>query len=131
MPTHRWNVVIALCVALAGCAGAPPQRADADPPKVALAAPIVDGFYRGTSTRFRANRRDCPHPGLVFLTVQGGQFEFRWNQLLDVPASIAPDGTIQGVGTDVTLTGRLADGTLSGDVTNGTCGLHFTTRRQA
>jgi len=120
---------------LASCAGPSPQSASTAGTSVATAPSLVqpgevDGLYQGTSTRFQADRRNCPHPGLVTLTVQNGQFEFHWNGVTYVDASIAPDGTVQGSGPDVTLAGHLDGSTLEGDVRNDACGLHFTTRRQ-
>lgn len=122
------------CMGLAACSAtptpAPTVRAakPGGPVQPAQAGP--DGVYQGTSTRFQADRRDCPHPGLVTLVVQGEQFEFKWDRYLRVEAQIAPDGSVHGVGPDVTLTGQLSGRMLSGDVTNGPCGLHFTTRRE-
>ncbi len=135
MPSFHTLSALALPALLLACAAPAPTPSPSA--NVAPAAPIaqpsandVDGLYWGTSTRFQADRRNCPHPGLVTLTVQNGQFEYRWNPLTYVEASVAPDGSVQGSGPDVTLRGRLDGPTLDGDVTNGACGLHFTTRRQ-
>jgi hypothetical protein len=124
----RAVLVLAACGSMVACASRPPEPAAST---AAAAAPRVatDGTYRGTSTRFQANRRDCPHPGLVTLYVQDHQFEYRWSPELYVDAAIDPDGTVHGIGPDVTLNGRRYGGTIDGDVTNGACGLHFTARK--
>lgn len=92
--------------------------------------PTADGVYFGTSTRFRADRQDCPHPGLVTLVVQDQQFEYRWNRDLSIEAVIDPDGSVHGDTFGITLTGQVDGQTMSGDVTNSACALHFTVRRQ-
>ena len=86
----------------------------------------MDGAYRGTSTRFQADSRACPHPGLVRFDVVGNAFQFRWDRDTYVDATIAPDGTISGGAERITLTGRQTGRKIEGDVTNGNCGLHFT-----
>jgi hypothetical protein len=119
----------------AGCA-APP--APAPPPKPVLTQDVIDGLYRGTSTRFQADSRACPSPGLVTLHVLGGQFTYRWSGRIQVPASIAPDGSVQGQSEDITLTGQLFPPTpgsaapqrIEGDLTNGICGIHYTVTKR-
>jgi len=130
MRNVRVVLVLAACGSVAACAGKPPAPA-APPPTAAVTAPRIatDGTYQGTSTRFQADRRDCPHPGLVTLYVQDHQFEYRWTPQLYVDAAIDPDGTVHGIGPDVTLNGRRDGATIDGDVTNGACGLHFTARK--
>ena len=130
MPNVRAVLVLAACGSVAACAGKPPESATASP-TAAVTAPRIatDGTYQGTSTRFQADRRDCPHPGLVTLYVQDHQFEYRWTPQLYVDAAIDPDGTVHGIGPDVTLNGRHDGATIDGDVTNGACGLHFTARK--
>ncbi len=119
------------CILLSACAARPPAPATPVAQAVAPSADAVaDGVYNGTSTRFQADRRDCPHPGLVTLVVQAQRFEFRWSYGISVDAAVDPDGSVRGLGPDLTLTGRLDGRTLSGDVTNGACGLHFTARRE-
>jgi hypothetical protein len=116
-------LTVALCAAIAACTPAPPPKPPAPPP------PPVDGVYRGTSTRFMARSRTCPHPGLVTIAVQNSQFEYHWAYRSYVDATIAPDGTIQGSGPDSTLVGKREGDKMEGDVTNGDCGLHFTVTR--
>lgn len=118
------------CMALAACSTPPPAHVAKTSVPAQPAQIGSDGVYQGTSTRFQADRRDCPHPGLVTLVVQGEQFEFKWDRYLSIEAQIAPDGSVHGIGPDVSLTGQLSGRILSGDVTNGACGLHFTTRRE-
>jgi hypothetical protein len=116
------SVVAALCAALVACAPSPP------PAPLAPAAPPepVDGTYRGTSTRFQADSRGCPHPGLVLLVVLDGRFQFRWSYGTYIDAAIAPDGSIQGSAPSFTLVGKRNGKRIEGDATNGDCGLHFT-----
>lgn len=112
------------------------------PPKPAVTPDQVDGLYRGTSTRYQAEIRGCPSPGLVTLNVAAGQFTYRWNGRTLIPASILPDGSVQGQLDDITLTGTFqpaetAPGAVAptvpriqGDVSNGSCGIHYTVTRR-
>ena len=129
------GMLLALCVT--ACA-APPPAPPPPPPKPAVTPDVVDGLYRGTSTRYRADSRACPSPGLVTLRVVGGQFTYRWNYRTQVPATILPDGSVQGGLGEITLTGtvlppqpstggrRAEPQRIEGDVSNGTCGIHYT-----
>ncbi len=131
-----------LALFAAGCAAPPPPPPPPPPPKPVFPQAMVDGLYRGTSTRYQADSRTCPSPGLVTLHVVGGQFTYRWTWKLQVPASVLPDGSAQGQLGDITLTGHLVpaqpahDGVravpqrLEGDVTNGVCGIHYTVSRR-
>lgn len=112
-----------LCGALFACAPPPPPA-----PKPAPAPPPVpvDGVYRGTSTRYLAQSRTCPHPGVVTLYVQAGQFYYRWDYTTWVTANIDPDGTVHGQADQISLLGKRDGRHMEGDVTNGVCGLHFT-----
>lgn len=114
------------CAALAACAAPPPKPPD-PPPKP---PEPVDGEYRGTSTRFQADSRACPHPGLVRLEVIGNAFQYRWDRNTYVDSTIADDGTITGGAERITLVGKRDGPRIVGDVTNGNCGLHFTLTRQ-
>ena len=116
----------ACCAALASCA-ATAAAAPAPPPKP---PDTVDGEYRGTSTRFQADSRACPHPGLVDFEVIDSAFQFRWDRETWVDATIAPDGTITGGAERITLVGKQTGPTIEGDVTNGNCGLHFTVTKR-
>lgn len=130
MPSFRARAVLLLPALLLGCSTPQGnQPASQSQATTTLQPSAIDGEYRGTSTRFEADRRDCPHPGLLDFLVQGGRFEYRWSPYIYVLAAIAPDGSVQGEQSGVTLTGRLDGSKLSGDVTNGSCGLHFTTHR--
>ncbi len=128
---------------LAGCAAPQAVRTMPDPvasapPETAAAAASaanavpsgIDGLYRGSSTRYQADRRDCPHPGLIALMVQGGQFNYRWSNLTDVPGSIGSDGSVSGQAGSIAMSGRLDGDELQGDLTNGACALHFTAHRR-
>jgi hypothetical protein len=115
----------AICLALAACASKP-----VPPPEPSKPPDWADGLYRGTSTRFQAESRACPHPGLVKLDVFKGRFQFRWDRNTYIDATLAPDGSVQGNLGDFTLAGKLIDRRIEGDVTNGECGLHFTAKQQ-
>jgi hypothetical protein len=124
-----------LALLAAGCAAPPPPP----PPKPVVTPDQVDGLYRGTSTRFQADSRSCPSPGLVTLHVLGGQFSYRFSPRIMVPASVMPDGSVSGQSGDVTLTGQVvppqgsgpnARLRIEGDVTNGICGIHYTVTRR-
>jgi hypothetical protein len=126
---------LSLVLLAAGCAApAPPPP----PPKPVVSQDMVDGLYRGTSTRYQADSRACPSPGLVTLRVTGGQFTYRWTYRIQVPASIATDGSVSGALGDVSLSGKVmppppggaAPLVIEGDVSNGVCGIHFTVTRR-
>lgn len=129
LPYRRAGAALLVCAVLGACAAPPPKPA----PSPALAAksgpPDWDGAYYGTSTRFRATERDCPHPGILTLYVGQSSFDFRWNQI-DIEAVIAPDGSVSGQGPGITLSGQVKGRRMEGDVTNGACGLHFTVTRR-
>lgn len=114
--------MVAFAAALAACAPAAPPP----PPKPAAPPVPVDGIYRGTSTRFQADSRTCPHPGLVTLVVRNHAFQYHWTYGIYVDSVVNADGTVQGSGPNISLTGRRDGRQMDGDVTNGACGLHFT-----
>ncbi len=132
-PSHA-GLLLAFCAA--GCAAPPPPPPP--PPKPVVASDMIDGVYRGTSTRYQADSRACPSPGLVTLRVVGGQFTYRWTYKIQIPASILPDGSVQGQLEDITITGTLSPAQgpqngapatpqrIQGDVSNGTCAIHYT-----
>jgi hypothetical protein len=126
----RAAALAAFCAVLSGCAAkplTPPSPPPQPPPKPPES---IDGEYRGTSTRFQAKSRACPHPGLVTLEVAGNAFQYRWDRDTFVDATIAPDGTITGGAESITLVGRQSGPKIEGDVTNGNCGLHFTVAKR-
>jgi hypothetical protein len=128
MNTIRAGLLAALCAALSACAAAPPSA----PPAPASKPPeMIDGEYRGTSTRFQAQSRACPHPGLVRLEVINGQFQFRWDARTWVDAAITPDGKVTGSAERITLVGKQVGPKIDGDVTDGDCGLHITVTRSS
>jgi hypothetical protein len=122
MPVIRFCLLGAAAVLFA-CAPAPPPPKPATPPAPAV---TTDGVYRGTSTRFQADSRSCPHPGIVRLYVQNRQFSYRWDYATWVDSSIDPDGTVHGQADRITLVGKRDGKHMEGDVTDGACGLHFT-----
>ena len=121
MHSIRLGIAAACCVVVGACGAKTPP-----PPPPPKPLETVDGQYRGTSTRFQAESRACPHPGLVRLDVVGNAFQYRWDRNTWVDATIAPDGAITGGAERITLVGKLTGPKLEGDVTNGNCGLHFT-----
>jgi hypothetical protein len=128
MAAFRLCLLGALAAGLFACAPAPapaPQPAAPAPPPEP-----IDGTYRGTSTRFQADNRTCPHPGLVTLYVQNAEFFYRWDYATWVDASIGADGTVHGQADRITLLGKRNGKRMEGDITNGQCGLHFTVTRQ-
>jgi hypothetical protein len=125
MRNHRAIVAAAVCAALSACASPPP--APAPSPKPAQPQDI-DGEYRGTSTRFQAGSKTCPHPGLVDFQVIQHQFQYRWDYQTFVLATIASDGSVTGGAESITLVGKQNGPVIEGDVTNGICGLHFTVK---
>ncbi|MGC1412508.1 MAG: hypothetical protein WA864_26630 [Acetobacteraceae bacterium] len=128
MHNVRAYLCAAFCAVLAACAAKPPLPSSATLPKSAQA---LDGEYIGTSTRFQAGSRACPHPGLVRIEVSASAFQFRWNLETWVDATIAADGAVSGGAEGITLVGRQTGPKIEGDVTNGACGLHFTVTKHA
>lgn len=122
-PTNLFRAaMLAVPVLLAACAAPPPP----EPAKPATPIDEVDGEYRGTSTRFQADSRSCPRPGLVTLIVWDNKFQYHWYRDVWLDAAIAPDDTVTGQGPGITLQGRRTGSRIEGDVTDGTCGFHFT-----
>jgi hypothetical protein len=115
-------LIAACCSGLVACAATPPAP-PAPPPKP---PETIDGEYRGTSTRFQAESRACPHPGLVHLEVIDSRFQLRWSPAVWVDGTIAPDGSVTGGAERITMVGRQTGPKIEADVTNGDCGLHFT-----
>ena len=114
---------VALC--LTGCGSPPPP---AQPARSAF--PPATGVWRGSSTRFQADLRSCPHPGLVTLRVLDDRFQYRWDANTWIDATIERDGAVHGEGPGITLVGTRDARQIVGDVTNGPCGLHFTAVKQ-
>ena len=127
----RPALALAVCALAAGCAQPAPPPPPAAPPAPKLAPDQIDGVYRGTSTRFRADSRACPSPGLVVLRVVNAEFQYRWNGRTPVDSSISPDGTVQGAAGEISLSGKLADRHIEGDILNGSCGYHFRVVKRA
>jgi hypothetical protein len=119
---------VALCAVLAACAAPAPAPS---PPPPAPARDSLDGEYRGTTTRFQADSRRCPRPGLLRLDVLNHAFQFRWDAETWVDATIADDGTVTGGGERISLVGQRRGAQITGDITNGECGLHFTVTKRS
>lgn len=126
MDIIRAGLLVALCAGVTACATTPSSGLTPLKPKV-----TVDGDYRGTSTRFQAESRACPHPGLVSFQVFDNHFQFRWDGKTWVDGTIAPDGSVTGGAERVTLVGRQTGPKIEADVTNGECGLHFTVMQRS
>jgi hypothetical protein len=124
MQTNRAAVLAACCAALAACASPPTAAPPPKPPTT------IEGDYRGTSTRFQADSRACPHPGLVHFDVFDNAFQYRWDGKTFVDATVAPDGSVSGGAERITLVGKQVGPKIEGDVTNGDCGLHFTVTKR-
>ncbi len=122
--------MLLLCLLpLASCGRhAAPAASVAAPP---AASTNPDGAWRGSSTRFQADGRGCPGPGLIYAQVLDHQFQLRWGNKANIPATIAPDGSVSGQSGDVTLTGRFSGAAITADATSPNCGLHYTLRRSA
>jgi hypothetical protein len=126
----RKTIVAVLTALGAGLAACAPQ-APAPPTQPPKPPDNIDGEYRGTSTRFQADSRACPHPGLVDFQVIQNQFQYRWDYKTWVLATIAPDGGVTGGAESITLVGKQSGPMIQGDVTNGNCGLHFTVKKHS
>ena len=121
---------ILLPLALGACAHRHPAAAPAASTVPAGRNGGPDGGWSGTSTRFQADSRSCPNPGLVSTQVFDRQFELRWgNRGADLTASIQPDGSIIGGGGDVTLSGKYTGERIAVDAITSACGLHYTLHR--
>jgi len=130
MPSSRQNraTLLATLLLLSGC--------DA-PPTAPLSTPETSGgervdfevVYRGTSTRFQADQRTCPSPGLVTLRPENKIFTYRLGGRILIETTIAPDGTLSGREQDFSVTGTATDQKIEGDVKNPHCGYHFLARR--
>lgn len=82
-------------------------------------------IYRGASTRFQADDRACPSPGLVAIRPENDVFTYRLGGRVLIETTIIGDGTLSGQGQNYTLTGTASADKIEGDVTNGRCGYHF------
>lgn len=120
MNIARMTLLVALALLPEAC-GAPPAPAAAPRP-----SEDSTGTWRGTSTRFQAEAKSCPRPGLVTLQIWDDRFQFRWDGRTNVDSAIQADGSILGQAPGITLVGKRAGMRIEGDITNGACGLHFT-----
>ncbi len=126
MTTARLTLLLALSLLPVACgAPPPPPPTPPKPPEESSA-----GIWRGTSTRFQAESRACPHPGLVTLQVWDDKFQYRWDGKTWVDAEIGSDDVVRGQAPGITLIGKRAGSRIEGDITNGDCGLHFTVMKK-
>lgn len=106
---------------LSACGSAPSATPAAPPPP----SGTIDGLYRGTSTRFKAEAKSCPHPGLVRYDVVGHSFRYRLNGPITIDATVYPDGSVSGDASGFTMRGDWDGRKIEGDVVSITCALHF------
>jgi hypothetical protein len=125
MKLFRAAALSALCATLLACAQKPAPPPASPAPPSSRAEPM-EGTYRGSSTRFQADQKGCPRPGLVTIVVWDNRFQYRWDHKTYIDVVLNDDGSIQGSDADISLRGRRDGQRIEGDVTNGTCGLHFT-----
>jgi hypothetical protein len=127
-PVLRAALICLPLTLASACAQQPPAPAPttaSNAPSTPPAVRSADGTYRGTSTRFQADQRACPSPGLVVVRVLDGEFSYRWNRDIAVLGTVAPDGSVQGASGDISLRGRVNGDTIEGDVSNPHCAYHF------
>jgi len=108
------------------------------PPKPVVAAPAPQGvsgdfevLYRGASTRYQADDRKCPSPGLVTIRPEEGSFTYRLGGRVRIETTIIGDGTLVGESGGYTLTGTATQEKIEGDVRNGSCAYHFRAFRKS
>ena len=113
-----------LAIGLAACA-----ETAATQPKAAPTPGGVSGdfevLYRGASTRFQADARTCPSPGLVTIRPDNGVFTYRLGGRILIETTIIGDGTLAGNAGDYTVTGTATADKIEGDVQSSQCGYHF------
>lgn len=119
-------VLLVLLGALTACGSSAPL-APRPPPKTSA---TIDGLYRGTSTRSKAEDKSCPRPGLVRFQVVDRSFRYRLNGPITVDATINPDGTVTGEAAGFTLQGEWDGQKLEGEVVSIICVLHFRAVKQ-
>ena len=144
----RGSIALGLALAASGCANRAPQ------PLAAPAAAIsYDGTYTGTlrvtGVSTRMTQSDCATDPRFWVNVTGNRFSFalphpaavgatsRYNATpvyTTSPvytASIAPDGTIKGLGKDINMTmdGRVAGTRMTGQIRGLLCYYAFTADR--
>ena len=124
----RLALLCLLPLAACGHRAVAPAATSAVPP-TDVSSP--DGGWRGSSTRFQADGRGCPGPGLINTVVLDRQFQRRWGARANIAAVIAADGTVSGQAGDVTLIGKFTGSAITADATSPNCGLHYTLRRSA
>ncbi|MSO90084.1 MAG: hypothetical protein EXR01_00600 [Acetobacteraceae bacterium] len=123
--TARIVLAALLALGLAACndgGGEQPVTVASTPGGVAGNFEVV---YRGASTRFQADHRACPSPGLVVLRPENDSFTYRLGGRILIETTIIGNGSLAGQGQDYTLTGTATAEKIEGDVTNGQCSFHF------
>ena len=126
-------VWLALALPLSAC-NEPAQS----PPAAAATPSGVSGdfemLYRGASTRFQADNKTCPSPGLVTIRPQNGVFIYRLGGRVTIETTIIGDGSLAGNGSganaDFAITGTATAAKIEGDIRSGQCGYHFRATRQ-
>jgi len=126
-------VWLALALPLSAC-NEPAQS----PPAAAATPSGVSGdfemLYRGASTRFQADNKTCPSPGLVTIRPQNGVFTYRLGGRVTIETTIIGDGTLAGNGAganqDFVISGTATAAKIEGDIRSAQCGYHFRATRQ-
>lgn len=134
MPSPRQNRARLLAALLvlgpSGCATPPPAPEPAPTPESPGGVRgDFEVLYRGTSTRFQADQRSCPSPGLVTVRIENNGFTYRLGGRVLIETTIAPDGTLSGREQDFSVTGTATENKIEGDVKSPHCGYHFVARR--
>ena len=125
---------MALVALLALGLGACNQATAPQPVTVAMTSGgTAGGFevvYRGASTRFQADNRACPSPGLVTIRPENDAFTYRLGGRVLIETTIIGNGSLAGQGQDYTITGTATAEKIEGDIQNGQCGYHFRAMRK-
>lgn len=87
-------------------------------------------LYRGASTRYQADARTCPSPGLVAIRPENGVFTYRLGGRVSIETTIIGDGTLAGNAQDYAITGTATADKIEGDIQSPQCGYHFRAMRK-
>ncbi len=123
-------LALAFAFGLGACSDPAPQAAapPAGPKGVSGDFEVV---YRGTSTRFQADARSCPSPGLVTIRPENGVFTYRLGGRVLIETTIIGDGTLAGNAGDFSITGTATAQKIEGDIRSSQCGYHFRALRKS
>jgi len=134
MPFRPPVLPLALAAMLSACNDAPRPQSPAAPAGPGGISGDFEMLYRGASTRYQADNRNCPSPGLVTIRPQNGVFTYRLGGRVLIETTIIGDGSLAGNGTgpnaDYAITGTATAAKIEGDIRNGQCAYHFRATRQ-